>query len=49
MSHPPRTVRDPDDEESPAADEFAKALDEFERGAGPAAMTARAARTSRSG
>jgi small subunit ribosomal protein S1 len=43
MSHPPPIVPDPGDEPGPAADEFARALAEFERGARPAAMAARAA------
>jgi small subunit ribosomal protein S1 len=43
MSHPPPIVPDPYDEPGPAADEFARALAEFERGARPAAMAARAA------
>jgi hypothetical protein len=45
MSHPPPIVPDPYDEPGPAADEFARALAEFERGARPAAMAARAAAT----
>jgi small subunit ribosomal protein S1 len=45
MSHPPAIIRDPDDDDNPAADEFARALGEFEGGSGPAAMTARAARS----
>jgi small subunit ribosomal protein S1 len=40
---PPHTIRDPDDEQDPAPAEFARALEEFERGARPAAIAARAA------
>ena len=40
---PSPTIPDPDDEQDPAPAEFARALEEFERGARPAAMAARAA------
>ena len=43
MSHRPPVIPDPDDAQGPTAEEFAKALEEFERGARPAAAAARAA------
>ena len=40
---PPPIIRDPDDEPDPAPAEFARALEEFERGVRPSAMAAGAA------
>ena len=40
---PPPIIRDPDDEQDPAPAEFARALEEYERGARPAATAAAAA------
>ena len=43
MNHQPSITPDPDDDPGPGSSEFAKALQEFERDARPAAMVARAA------